>query len=51
MKAKLTDGKNQKYKIYHRKMVKVKKVKKSIAVRELHLTATGNHILYGITQR
>jgi len=27
-----------------------KKVKKGIAVLELHLTATGNHIPYGITQ-
>jgi len=30
--------------------VKKVKVKKGIAVRELHLTATGNHLPYGITQ-
>jgi len=31
-------------------LVKKKMVKKGKAVRELHLTATGNHIPYGITQ-
>jgi len=29
---------------------KVKQSKVQIAVRENHLTATGNHMLYGITQ-